>query len=138
MNDMDPFDPYAEMTAALTRAQERFAADVDGAKMAVLMDNGLYRHLRFDFPRASWQQCEIVTWPGTLVIHGGTGHWAFSRQDDMFSLFRPSPPRRGSTRSTGPSSCPMAGEAARCSSPANASAPTSARKWSRPAPTIPT
>jgi hypothetical protein len=31
---------------------------------------------------------EVVTWPGSLAIHGDMGTWTFSRVDDMFTFFR--------------------------------------------------
>ncbi|MFJ4966026.1 hypothetical protein ACIP6P_26875 [Streptomyces sp. NPDC088729] len=85
MTIADPYDELKEQGAA---AKKRLEEDSAGARMAVLKDDGLYRHLRFELPRASWGGFQIITWPGTLVIDGGLGHWSFQRQDDMFALLR--------------------------------------------------
>lgn len=81
-------DPYDELMEHLREARERFATDAEGATMTVLKDDGLYRHLRFDFPRASWRWCEVVTWPHMVVLRGDLGCWSFSRVEDMFGFFR--------------------------------------------------
>lgn len=85
---MSVSDPYDELKQHLREAKERFAADVEGATMTVLKDDGIYRHLRFSFPRASWSWCEVVTWPHMLVLRGDLGCWSFSRVEDMFTFFR--------------------------------------------------
>ncbi len=87
---MSTTDPYAELNKQLTAARERFATDVEGANMTVLKDDEAYRHLRFDFPRASWRWCEVVTWPDVLVLRGGLGCWTFTG-GDLVELFRPEP-----------------------------------------------
>lgn len=81
-------DPYDELMQHLREAKERFAADVRDASMTVLKDDGIYRHLTFTFPRASWSWCEVVTWPHMLVLRGNLGCWSFSRVEDMFTFFR--------------------------------------------------
>ncbi|MEU0805728.1 hypothetical protein [Streptomyces sp. NPDC005970] len=47
-------DPYDELMQHLREARERFASDREGATMTVLKDDGVYRHLTFSFPKASW------------------------------------------------------------------------------------
>lgn len=81
-------DSYDEMHKHLREAKERFAADRRDATMTVLKDDGVYRHLTFNFPKATWSWCEVVTWPKVLVLRGNLGCWSFSRVEDMFDFFR--------------------------------------------------
>ncbi|MFJ4880046.1 hypothetical protein ACIP93_33230 [Streptomyces sp. NPDC088745] len=90
---MSEFDPYDELKKQMAAAQERFASEVDGATMTVVKDDGLHRHLTFRFPKASWEWCEIITWPGTLTLRGGLGCWSFTYDEDMLAFFRPGPHR---------------------------------------------
>lgn len=66
-------DPYDELKKQMTAAEARFASEVGGATLTVVKDDGTHLHLRFDFPRASWSWCEVVTWPGALTLRGGLG-----------------------------------------------------------------
>lgn len=95
-------------TASITAAAERFARDTGphkgtmarkgmrarprtrGHEMTVLLDQGLYRHLRYKSPDRSSYWFDLITWPGCLTIRGdlnaaytfaGGGH-------DMFGFFR--------------------------------------------------
>lgn len=71
-----------EMTA------EQFLKDVSTHTMTVLLDNGLYRHLKFKAAKDSWNLWfEVVTWPNSLTIDGDMGTWSFSRIEDMFEFF---------------------------------------------------
>jgi hypothetical protein len=71
------------------RIAEQFPGDVAGHQLAVLLDQGLYRHLRCRNPANSFYWFEIVTWPGSLAIRGDMGGgWIFSRTEDMFEFFR--------------------------------------------------
>lgn len=68
---------------------DQFLKDVASHAMTVLSDNGLYRHLKFRQSERSWNMWfEVVTWPGSLAIHGDMGSWSFSRVEDMFTFFR--------------------------------------------------
>jgi hypothetical protein len=69
-------------------AAERFQRETAGHTMAVLHDDGLYRHLRFSDPESPFCWFDLVTWPGTLTIKGGMGTFVFSREKDMFGFFR--------------------------------------------------
>jgi len=73
------------------KAADQFTAYVTNHQMTVLHDDGLHRHLRFGTPGAvGW--FEIVTWPGSLTIHGDLGGThTFSRLTDMFEFFRDRP-----------------------------------------------
>lgn len=55
--------------------------------MEVLMDNGLYRHLKFTNNGSSVYRFDIHTWPGYLAVSGDMGSWMFSRITDMFEFF---------------------------------------------------
>lgn len=66
----------------------RFAADTAGHQMAVLLDRGLYRHLRFADPASRISWFEIITVPGLLTINGDMGTFTFAREQDMFGFFR--------------------------------------------------
>lgn len=56
---MTVIDSHDELKQHLSEAEKRFAADAEGATMTVLKDDGLYRHLHFNFPKTS------RTWPRT-------------------------------------------------------------------------
>lgn len=74
--------------------EKLFLADVKDHQMQILLDNGVYRHLRFKSTGAHpWNQWfDIVTWPGYLAYSGDMGCFVFSRLNDMFEFFR-YPPR---------------------------------------------
>lgn len=65
-----------------------FQNDIKDHSMEVLMDNGLYRHLRFSKDGSNVFRFDLVTWPGHLSITGDMESFTFSRLDDMFSFFR--------------------------------------------------
>lgn len=67
---------------------ESFLKDVQGHTMKVLVDNGVYRHLRFSRDGSSCYHFEIVTWPGYLAYVGDMGAFTFRRLEDMFEFFR--------------------------------------------------
>lgn len=62
----------------------------DHHEMTILLDQGLYRHLRFEQPSAFATRVppfEIFTSPGNLGIAGEMGTYIFARLDDMFVFF---------------------------------------------------
>lgn len=69
---------------------EVFLEDVANHKMEVLLDQGIYRHIRFRKPGDSNHWFEIITWPNFLTVAGDMGTWTFSRLPDMFDFFRSS------------------------------------------------
>lgn len=69
---------------------ERFRKDTATHEMEVLLDHGVYRHLRFRRPGTSAYGFDIVTWPGHLAISGDMGGSVFARLADMFEFFRAS------------------------------------------------
>lgn len=87
---MSVIDPYDELQQHIAETEARFASESQGGAMTVLRDDGAYRHLRFDLPKATWKWFELVTWPGMLVVHGGLGCWTFHRDGvDMMATARP-------------------------------------------------
>lgn len=56
-----------------------------GLQLAVLHDDGLYRHLRFKGDSFFW--FELVTWPGHLYVGGDLQGYTFARIPDMFEFF---------------------------------------------------
>lgn len=70
-------------------SHERFLADVTdpGHQLAVLHDDGLYRHLRFKRPGTGMYWFDLITWPGVLTLSSDMGHYVFSRTRDMFEFF---------------------------------------------------
>lgn len=68
--------------------EEQFLTDVKDHEMQILMDNGIYRHLRFKRPNSGTYYFDIMTYPNTLVISGDMGAGAYSRLTDMFEFFR--------------------------------------------------
>ncbi len=72
-----------------TCTAEEFLKDVATHRMTIEASDGVRRHILFKATKNKWNQWfEIVTWPGTLVIHGDMGSWTFSRVEDMFTFFR--------------------------------------------------
>lgn len=79
------------MKAMKIMTAEQLLRDLASHSMTVLLDNGVYRHLKFKAAKDSWNMWfEIITWPGSLTIKGDMGTWCFSRVDDMFTFFRSS------------------------------------------------
>lgn len=68
---------------------DRFSRDTADHVMAVLQDDGLYRHLRFKAPKTSFYWFDLVTWPGFLTFVGDVDPgYVFARVPDMFEFFR--------------------------------------------------
>ena len=77
------------MTVELTK--ETFLRDVSAHTMEVVRSEGVNRHLRFRRGGESYVYgFDVITWPGTLCIHGDCGTYVFSRVTDMFEFFRSS------------------------------------------------
>ena len=68
--------------------EESFLKDVATHEMHVLMDSGIYRHIRFKRPGTGCYHFDLITYPGYLVYSGDMGCYVFSRLDDMFQFFR--------------------------------------------------
>lgn len=68
--------------------RERFLQDVAQHTIHVVRAEGLNRHIQFSRPNSGTYRFEIITWMGSLLIHGDCGTYVFSRIDDMFNFFR--------------------------------------------------
>ncbi len=71
---------------------EKWAANATAKEFAeheltIMRDDGLYRHLRCQRPKSWMYGFDIVTWPGSLVVQGDIGTFAFKRVTDMFEFF---------------------------------------------------
>lgn len=81
------------VTVAKKRSTEEqaaavFAGEVSALEMTVLLDQGLYRHLRFQRPGWGVHWFDLVTWPGALAVRGDVDGFMFACQKDMFAFFR--------------------------------------------------
>lgn len=56
--------------------------------MVVLLDDGIYRHLRFKEPASGAYWFDIVTYPNHIVIGGDMGAFVMTRLHDMFNFIR--------------------------------------------------
>lgn len=65
----------------------RFTSDTPDHEMKILLDQGVYRHLRFKKPGTGMYFFDIITWPGNLTIRSDMGTYTFNRLDDMFEFF---------------------------------------------------
>lgn len=78
-------------SAILTQEQQAaasFERAVEHHEMKVLLDEGLYRHVRFKRPNELTYWFDLVTWPGYLAINGDlVSGYTFSRIEDMFDFF---------------------------------------------------
>lgn len=80
--------PLTRYQQDIADSGDRFRHDTGGHEMAVLHDDGPYRHLRFRRPDTGMYWFDIITWPGCLTINGDMGSYTFSRDPDMFEFFR--------------------------------------------------
>ena len=74
--------------------EQDFFNDVATHEMAVLLDEGTHRHLRFAKPGTMVAHFDLVTYPGYLCYSGDMGCFVFSRVPDMFTFFRTPEDRR--------------------------------------------
>lgn len=76
-----PTNPFASSWLQFQTATREHA-------LAVIHDDGLYRHLRMAQPGTGVWSWEIVTWPGHLAITGDVGDgFTFARTHDMLEFF---------------------------------------------------
>lgn len=68
--------------------REEFVRQIPEHRLTVLLDSGVYRHLRLQKPGSSNRYFNINTWPGYLAISGDMGCYVFARLPDMFEFFR--------------------------------------------------
>jgi hypothetical protein len=70
---------------------DRFQREASEHQMTVLLDQGLYRHLRFKRADTGFYWFELVTIPNALIFRGDGESFMFSRTEDMFTFFRGRP-----------------------------------------------
>jgi hypothetical protein len=70
------------------KSAEQFQKEIARHVLSIQHDSGVDRRLLCRRPGDSAYWFEIVTWPGTLCIHGDMGTYVFSRINDMFQFFR--------------------------------------------------
>jgi hypothetical protein len=67
---------------------EQFLKDVANHKMAVLHNDGIYRHIEFRSADSGWHLWfALVTWPGFLTI---CGVWGIQQFDAAQTIVAPS------------------------------------------------
>lgn len=79
--------PLAVSSDYHPKALRRFNNDTAEHEMEVLLDQDVYRHLRFKKPGTGMYYFDIITWPGNLAIKGDMGTYVFAREHDMFLWF---------------------------------------------------
>lgn len=67
--------------------ENEFLRNVKNHGMEILMDQGVYRHIRFGKLASKVFCFELITWPGFLTICGDMGTYTFERTEDMFEFF---------------------------------------------------
>ena len=72
---------------------EAFLKDVETHQVEILLDQGVYRHLRCRrVEQPTWLHWfDIHTGPNFLLIRGDMGSVSFSRVEDMFEFFASDP-----------------------------------------------
>lgn len=68
--------------------EQSFLKDVATHQLHIILDDGVYRHIRFKRPESGCMHFDLVTWPGYLAYSGDMGCYVFSRLNDMFEFFR--------------------------------------------------
>lgn len=68
-------------------SKEQFLVHVREHEIKVIRDDGLHRHLRFKKQNTSNQYFDLITWPGTICIHGDMGTFVFSRVDGFLGAY---------------------------------------------------
>jgi hypothetical protein len=68
--------------------EESFLKDVADHKIEILLDNDVYRHVRFAQPGTNCYSFNLITGPGFLLYRGDMGCFEFERLHDMFEFFR--------------------------------------------------
>lgn len=68
--------------------EESFLKDVQNHQITIMLDSGLYRHVRFKQPGTNNCYFDLITGPGYLLYRGDMGCYEFERLKDMFEFFR--------------------------------------------------
>lgn len=72
---------------AYETTQNAFLLDVQDHKMKILLDSGVYRHIRFTKDNSIDMYFDLITGPGYLLYRGDMGCYEFERLTDMFDFF---------------------------------------------------
>ncbi|ELP5901891.1 hypothetical protein QTV49_003892 [Vibrio vulnificus] len=67
---------------------ETFIKSIEDIELEVLLDNGIYRHLKFKSPSSTIVDFEVCTYPDHLVFSGDHGCFTFKEKGDLFDFFR--------------------------------------------------
>lgn len=78
---------YQTYREQIAESRRRFDAETAHHEMTVLLNNGLYRHLRFRNPERSAYWFDLITVPHALIFRGDGESYVFSRLTDMFRFF---------------------------------------------------
>ncbi|WP_394065283.1 hypothetical protein [Alcaligenes sp. WGS1538] len=68
--------------------EEQFLKDVESHVREIIMEDGLYRHIRFRRPGTMCMHFDLITWPGYLCYTVDMGTYVFWRLENMFEFFR--------------------------------------------------
>ena len=86
MREPEPTMPKPENPHA--KIYRGFREQTADHRLAVLHDDGLYRHLRMQAPGTRMWSWDITTWPGHLATSGDVGAgFTFAREADMIEFF---------------------------------------------------
>jgi hypothetical protein len=72
----------------MNEQKDIFDKDTEDFNLAIIKDDGLYRHLQGSNGRDSCSYFDIITYPGSLCYSGDMGCFVFQRDLDMFTFFR--------------------------------------------------
>lgn len=70
--------------------KEQFLKNVHQHEMAIMQNDGVFRHIKYSKPGLIDYSFALTTWPGHLCISGDMGCYVFRRLYDMFDFFRSS------------------------------------------------
>lgn len=64
-----------------------FSENTKKHEIKMLVDSGMYRHIRFIEKGNNQYRFDLISWPGSICINGDMGTYVFSRVGDMFKFF---------------------------------------------------
>ena len=67
--------------------KEQFEEDTKDHTIEILLNEGVYRHLKCSNNGSQVYRFDITTWPGHLCVSGDMGTYVFSRLYDMLEFF---------------------------------------------------
>lgn len=72
-------------------SREEFEKEIERHTLAIVKEDGVYRHLQARRPNTGIMGFDIITYPGYLCYSGDMGCFVFSRVPDMLTFFRGKP-----------------------------------------------